>query len=244
MMRFENKVVLVTGGTRGIGRACAVRFAGEGARVVLCGRDAVAANRVAEEIGTNAEGLACDVADSAAVDALVAAVEAKHGMIDVLVNSAGISKEGLLVRMRDADWDNVMRTNMTGIFHFCRAAARGMIRKRSGRIINISSVLGLHGQGGQTHYCASKAAIIGFSKAFAKEVAGRNITVNVVAPGYTLTDMTAPLPDAMREDLLKTIPLRRGAQPEEIAAAVAFLASDDAAYITGAVLCVDGGLAM
>jgi 3-oxoacyl-[acyl-carrier protein] reductase len=243
-MRFENKVVLVTGGTRGIGRACAERFAREGALVVLCGRDAATAARVALEIGPNAEGAACDVTDSASVDTLVAAVEAKHGGIDVLVNNAGIEKNGLLARMKDADWDSVMRTNMTGAFHCCRAAARAMLRKRSGRIINISSVLGLRGQAGQTHYCASKAAIIGFSKAYAREVASRNITVNVVAPGYTVTDMTASIPGAMREDLLKAIPLGRGAESEEIAAAVAFFASDDAAYITGAVLCVDGGLAM
>lgn len=243
-MRFESKIVLVTGGTRGIGRACAELFSREGARVVLCSRDAAVAARVAEEIGPNAEGLACDVTDSAAVDALVAGVEAKYGVIDILVNNAGVERNGLLVRMKDADWDTVMHTNMNGTFHFCRAAARGMLRKRSGRIVNISSVLGLRGQGGQTHYCASKAAIIGFSKAYAKEVASRNITVNVVAPGYTVTDMTAAIPDAMREELLEAIPLRRGAQPEEIAAAVAFLASDDAAYITGAVLCVDGGLAM
>ncbi len=243
-MRFKNKVVLVTGGTRGIGRACAERFAREGAHVVLCGRDAATAIRVAEEIGPNTEGIACDVTDAAAVNALVAAVEAKHGTIDVLVNNAGIEKSGLLVRMKDADWDAVMRTNMTGTFHFCRAAARGMLRKKSGRIVNISSVLGLRGQGGQTHYCASKAAIIGFSKAYAKEVASRNITVNVVAPGYTVTDMTASISGATRDELIGTIPLQRAAQPEEIAAAVAFLASDDAAYITGTVLCVDGGLAM
>ncbi len=243
-MRFESKVVLITGGTRGIGRACAERFAREGARVVLCGRDAAVAARVAREIGANTEGLACDVTDASAVEALVAAVEAKYGAIDVLVNNAGVEKNGLLVRMKDADWDAVMRTNMNGTFHFCRAAARGMLRKRSGRIVNVSSVLGLRGQGGQTHYCASKAAIIGFSKAYAKEVASRNITVNVVAPGYTVTEMTAPIPDNLREELLKAIPLHRGAQPEEIASAVAFLASDDAAYITGAVLCVDGGFAM
>ena len=243
-MRFENKIVLVTGGTRGIGRACAERFAREGANVVLCGRDAAVAARVAEEIGPNVQGLACDVTDAAAVDALVSAVEATYGAIDVLVNNAGVEKNGLLVRMKDADWDAVMRTNMNGTFHFCRAAARGMLRERSGRIVNVSSVLGLRGQGGQTHYCASKAAVIGFSKAYAKEVASRNITVNVVAPGYTVTDMTASIPDAMLEELLKAIPLHRGAQPEEVAAAVAFLASDDAAYITGTVLCVDGGFAM
>jgi len=199
---------------------------------------------VAEEIGRGAAGFACDVTDAASVGALVASVEAEHGAIDVLVNNAGIEKSGLLVRMKDSDWEAVLRTNLTGTFHFCRAAARCMLRKRSGRIVNISSVLGLRGEGGQTHYCASKAAVIGFSKAYAKEVASRNITVNVVAPGYTVTDMTASIPDAARADLLKAIPLGRGAQAGEIASAVAFLASDEASYITGAVLCVDGGFAM
>ena len=243
-MRFEDRLALVTGGTRGIGRACVERLAREGARVVLCGRDADTAARIANEIGRGVEGAGCDVSDPHAVGDMVAALEAKHGAIDILVNNAGIAREGLLVRMKDADWKNVMETNVTGVFHLCRAAARGMLRKRHGRIVNVSSVLGLHGQGGQTNYCASKAAIIGFSKACAKEVASRGITVNVVAPGYTLTDMTADIPLALRGELLKAIPMGRAAGPEEIAASVAFLASDEAAYITGAVLCVDGGLGM
>ena len=243
-MRFDNRVALVTGGTRGIGRACAERLAGEGARVILCGRDDVAAAQAAREIGANVQGIGCDVADADAVNAMVSSIETQHGSLDVVVNNAGIAREGLLARMKDADWDAVMETNVKGVFHLCRAAARGMLRRRYGRIVNVSSILGLRGQGGQTNYCASKAAIIGFTKAYAREIAARGITVNVVAPGYTLTDMTAPIPEKMREELLRSIPMRRAAEPAEIAAAVAFLASDEAAYITGSVLVVDGGLGM
>ena len=244
MTRFAGKVVLITGGTRGIGRACAERFAQEGATVALCGRDAEAAQRVAAEIGANVHGYGCDVADPASANALVEAVLAAHGGIHVLVNNAGITRDGLLMRMKDADWNDVITANLGGVFHLCRAAARTMLGARSGRIINLTSVVGIHGQGGQTNYAAAKAGIIGFTKAYAQEAAARGITVNAVAPGLIDTDMTAGLNDKQRELALDRIPLKRTGSATDVAGVVAFLASDDAAYITGEVISVDGGLGM
>lgn len=244
MNRFDNKVVLITGGTRGIGRACAERFASEGASVAICGRDAANAQAVAAEIGPKVHGYGCDVADSASVTALVEAVTAAQGTIYVLVNNAGITRDGLLMRMKDADWNDVIAANLSGAFHLCRATARTMLGARAGRIINLTSVVGIHGQGGQSNYAAAKAGLIGFTKAYAQEVAPRGITVNAVAPGLIETDMTAGLTDKQRELALDRIPLKRTGTAADVAGVVAFLASDDAAYITGEVISVDGGLGM
>ena len=248
MGEFDGKIVLVTGGTRGIGRACAARFAAEGARVAICGRGEEttreAAKALAQETGGKVEGYQADIAVAAEVDAMIEAISDSLGPIAVLVNNAGITRDGLLMRMKDEAWNKVLDTNLNGTFYCCRAACRGMIRARAGRIVNISSIVGLRGQGGQTNYSAAKAGIIGFTKALAQELAPRNVTANVVAPGYIQTDMTADFNEQAREKLLAAIPAGRQGTPEEIAAVVAFLASDDASYITGHVLCVDGGLGM
>jgi len=240
--RFEGKVVLVTGGTRGIGRACVERFLSEGARVAWCGAREASVREGRERFGPDTLGVLCDVGDSSAVNDMIRTVEETLGPIDVLVNNAGISRENLVPRIRDEEWDAVLRVNLDGVFYCCRAVARGMISRRRGRIINIASILGYRGQAGQAHYCASKAAVIGFSRSLARELARRQITVNVVAPGYTLTDMTADMPPAIVEQLLSAIPMARAIDPKEVAAAVAFLASDEAAGITGITLPVDGGL--
>lgn len=242
--RFEDKVVLVTGGTRGIGRACAERFALEGARVALCGRDAARAGQAADEIGNATVGYACDVADSAAVDALFARIHEEIGPVSILINNAGLTQDGLLARMKDEQWRSVIDTNLGGAFYACRAAARQMLKQRYGRIINITSIVGVHGQAGQTNYSAAKAGLIGFTKAYAQEVGSRNITVNAIAPGYIETDMTAGMSEENVRILTERIPLRRTGLPRDVAGTAAFLASEDAAYITGVVLCVDGGLGM
>lgn len=248
MGEFDGKIVLVTGGTRGIGRACAARFARAGARVAICGRGEEttqeAAKALADETGGKVEGYQADIAVAAEVDAMIEAISDSLGPIAVLVNNAGITHDGLLMRMKDEAWNEVLETNLNGTFYCCRAACRGMIKARSGRIVNVSSIVGLRGQGGQTNYSAAKAGIIGFTKALAQELAPRNVTANVVAPGYIQTDMTADFNEQAREKLLAAIPAGREGSPEEIAAAVVFLASDDASYITGHVLCVDGGLGM
>jgi len=240
--RFDGKVVLITGGTRGIGRACVERFVSEGARVAWCGAREESVRQARDDFGPDTLGLLCDVGDSAAVNEMIRTVEETLGPIDILVNNAGISRENLVPRIRDEEWDTLFRVNLDGVFYCCRAVSRGMIQRRRGRIINIASVLGYRGQAGQAHYCASKAAVIGFSRALARELARRQITVNVVAPGYTLTDMTANMPPAILEQLLSAIPMGRAIDPKEVAAAVAFLASEEAAGITGITLPVDGGL--
>lgn len=242
--RFEDKVVLLTGGTRGIGRACAERFAQEGARVAICGRDAARAAQAASEIGNATAGYACDVADPAAVDALFARIQEDIGPVSILVNNAGLTQDGLLARMKDEQWRSVIDTNLGGAFYACRAAARQMLKQRYGRIINITSIVGVHGQAGQTNYSAAKAGLIGFTKAYAQEVGSRNITVNAIAPGYIETDMTAGMSEENVRILTERIPLRRTGLPRDVAGTATFLASEDAAYITGVVLCVDGGLGM
>ena len=244
MGRFDGKKVLVTGGTRGIGHACVEGFLAEGARVAFCGRNPDAVREAAESLGASAKGWVCNVADPEEVGRMTGEAADWLGGLDALVCNAGVSGDGLLPRMKDAHWDAVLRTNLDGVFFCCRAASEIMIRQRSGRIVTVSSVLGLHGQGGMSSYCASKGGIIAFTKSIAQELARRNITANVVAPGFTRTDMTAPMPEENTRLLEGRIPLGRAALPEEIARAVLFLASDDASYITGTVLCVDGGLTM
>ncbi len=238
------KVALVTGSTRGIGRAIAETLAGAGALVAVVGRDLPRAEAAAAEIGHGARGFACDVSDTAQVSALVADVEAAFGTLDILVNNAGLTKDNVIVRLKDEDWDAVIDANLRGAFASIRAASRGMMKRRSGRIINISSVVGVIGNRGQANYAASKAGLIGLTKSVAKELASRNILCNAVAPGFIATDMTAALGDEQRKALEGQIPLERLGSPSDIASAVAFLASDHAAYITGQVLVVDGGMVM
>ncbi len=243
MISLTGKFALVTGSTRGIGRAIAEGLVACGARVAVVGRDLATAERVAEELG-EARGFACDVSDPASVTMLVQTVEDAFGQLDILVNNAGITKDNLMARMKDEDWDAVMATNLRSAFVATRAAQRGMMKRRWGRIINITSVVGLVGNKGQANYAASKAGLIGFTKAAAKELSSRNILVNAVAPGYIQTDMTAQLNEEARTALASQIPLGRLGEPKDIAGAVAFLASDLAAYITGQVLVVDGGMVM
>jgi len=246
MMQIDlsGKVALVTGSTRGIGRAIAETLAGAGARVAVVGRDLERAQVAAAEIGHDAKGFACDVSETAQVTALVSDVEAAFGTLDILVNNAGLTKDNLIMRLKDEDWDAVIDANLRGAFACIRAASRGMMKRRSGRIINISSVVGVIGNRGQSNYAASKAGLIGLTKSVAKELASRNILCNAVAPGFIATDMTAALGDDQRTALEGQIPLERLGSPADIASAVAFLASDHASYITGQVLVVDGGMVM
>lgn len=245
-MSLNGKTALVTGASRGIGRAIALRLAEDGANVaVIYAGSADKAEAVVNEItalGVNAKAYRCNVSDSAAVNETVKAVTNDLGKIDILVNNAGITRDGLMLRMKDEDFDAVLDTNLKGAFNMIRACYSGFIRKKSGRIINISSVSGIMGNAGQTNYSASKAGVIGLTKSVARELASRGITCNAVAPGFIQTDMTENLGD--NNPLLNSIPLGRMGKPEDIAAAVAFLASDSAAYITGEVLKVDGGLAI
>ncbi len=241
---LSGKVALVTGSTRGIGRAIAGKLAECGATVAIVGRDQAKADAVAAEIGGGAKGFACDISDTAQITALVESVEKTLGSCDILVNNAGITKDNLMLRMKDEDWNAVLETNLRSAFVAIRAAQRGMMKKRWGRIINIASVVGLIGNAGQANYAASKAGLIGLSKSVAKELASRNVLCNVVAPGFIKTDMTdAMTPEAVAK-LSAQIPLDRFGSPDDIAGAVAFLASDHAAYITGQVLTVDGGMVM
>ena len=236
---LEGRSALVTGGSRGIGRAIAVELAAAGASVVVgyhSGRDE--AEAVAAEIGGRA--VQADVADPEAARALVEAA----GDLDVLVNNAGLTRDGLLARMPDDDWRTVIDTNLSSVFHTCRAAVRGMMKRRAGAIVNVSSIVGVHGNWGQTNYGASKAGIIGFTKSLARELGSRNVRANVVAPGYVTTRLTDALPDEATEAMLRNTPLGRLGSPEDVAAAVRFLCSDEASFVTGEVLLVDGGLGM
>ena len=245
-MRIEltGRVALVTGSTRGIGRAIATTLAECGARVAIVGRDAGKASAVAAEISAEARGFACDMADAASVNALVAGVEEAFGSVDILVNNAGLTRDNIMLRLKDDDWDAVLDANLRGAFVAIRAATRGMMKRRWGRIINISSVVGLVGNKGQSNYAASKAGLIGLTKAVAKEFASRNILANAIAPGFIETDMTNAMTPEARAALTGSIPLERLGSPADIASMVAFLASDHAAYITGQVLVVDGGMVM
>lgn len=242
---LAGQVALVTGGSRGIGRAIAEALASAGARVAVVARSADRAAAVAAELpGSGHQGFACDVVDGEAVSGLVSTVEAEFGSLDILVNNAGITEDNLLMRLRDEDWDRVLDTNLKGAFLMTRAAMRGMMRRRHGRIINISSVVGLTGNKGQANYAASKAGLIGMTKAVAKELASRNILCNAVAPGFIETDMTAAMTDAAQDALKGQIPLGRLGTPDDIGAVVRFLAGPGAAYITGQVIVVDGGMVM
>jgi 3-oxoacyl-[acyl-carrier protein] reductase len=245
-MGFDNKVAVVTGASRGIGRAIAEELARRGALVVAVARDANAKETVDAIVaaGGKAEVATADMTDTAALDGLMSGVLERHGKVDILVNNAGIARDQLTLRMKRADWDLVLETNLTAAFTLCQAALKPMIRQRSGRIIAISSVVGQMGNAGQANYAASKAGLIGLCKSLAREVASRNVTVNVVAPGFIATDMTRALADASHTDWTAQIPLGRPGTPADVAAAVCFLASEEASYITGQVLAVNGGMYM
>ena len=248
MMKFEGKTAVVTGGSRGIGRAVCLVLAEGGANVVLCyaGNEAAAQEtaQAVEALGAKALAVRCDVSDAVQVDALVKSAVEAFGRIDILVNNAGITRDNLLMRMSEADFDAVVAANLKGAFLCMKAASRLMLKQRYGRIVNLSSVVGLRGNAGQVNYAASKAGVIGMTKSLAKELASRGVTVNAVAPGFIETDMTAALSEAARSAAQGSIPMGRLGGPEDVARAVGFLASDDAAYVTGQVLAVDGGMAM
>jgi len=241
---LSGKTALVTGSTRGIGLAIARGLYDAGARVAIVGRDLTRAQAVASELGEKALGISCDVARADQVEAAIGTAEAGLGPIDVLVNNAGITRDNILLRLSESDWDAVLDANLKGAFHTTRAVIKGMMKRRSGRIISITSVVGLTGNKGQANYAASKAGLIGFTKSVAREYASRGILVNCIAPGFIDTEMTSALPDAARASLLEDIALGRLGRPEDIAGAVLFLASNLAGYITGQVLVVDGGMVM
>ena len=243
---MEGKVAVVTGASRGIGKAIAVKLASKGATVVInyngSRERAEEVKNEVESAGGKAVIIQCNVADFDACKEFIETVIKEQGRIDILVNNAGITKDGLLMKMSEEDFDKVLDTNLKGTFHTIRAALRQMIRQRSGRIINMASVVGVSGNAGQANYCAAKAGVIGLTKSAAKELASRGITVNAVAPGYVDTDMTKVLSDNIRNEILKNIPLQRMGNVEDISNCVAFLASEDASYITGQVISVDGGM--
>lgn len=248
MNRLTGKIALVTGGSRGIGEAIALRLAREGANIAVCASQSTeAAEAVAEKIraqGREALVQQTDVSNAESVEALVETVLDTWGKIDVLVNNAGIARDNLLMRMKEDEWDAVLDVNLKGAYHCIKAVTRPMMKARTGRIINVSSVVGLLGNAGQINYAASKSGLIGLTKSVARELASRNITANAIAPGFIPTDMTAKLNAKIQEQLIAQIPLGKLGSPEDVAAAAAFLASDDAAYITGQVLVVDGGMVM
>ncbi len=244
MSAFDGQVALVTGASRGIGRAIAMALAARGALVVAAARGANA-QPVVDEIaaaGGRGEAVALDVTDGVAAAALVADVVTRHGRLDILVNNAGITRDQLMLRMKRADWDEVIATNLTSAFSLCQAALKPMVKQRRGRIVAISSVVGQMGNAGQANYAASKAGLIGFCKSLAREVGSRHVTVNVVAPGFIATDMTRALAAETQAQWIAQVPLGRLGTPDDVASAVCFLASDEASYITGQILAVNGGM--
>ena len=247
MSQITNQIAVVTGAGRGIGRAIALKFANEGADVVVVSRTQENSEKVAAEIralGKKAWAHAVDVSDSASVAAAAEKILADCGKVDILVNNAGVTRDGLLMRMSDADWDTVLNTNLKGAFLFTKAFSRAFAKQRSGRIINISSVIGLIGNGGQCNYAASKAGLIGFTQSVARELAGRGVTANCIAPGFIETDMTSELNEELKAAILKQIPMGKFGAADDIAGAALFLASASARYVTGQVLTVDGGMVM
>ena len=240
---LTGKTAFVTGSTRGIGHAVAAALYQAGARVAVVGRDAGKAGAVATALGERAFGVACDVSDGKQIESAIAAAEQALGPVDILVNNAGITRDNLLLRMTEAEWDEVLAANLKGAFLTTKAVLKGMLKRRSGRIINVTSIIGLTGNKGQANYAASKAGLIGFTKSVAKEYGSRGILVNAIAPGFIETDMTSGLPEEARQAMLAGITLGRLGRPADVAGAVLFLASDLAGYITGQVLVVDGGFA-
>lgn len=246
-LRTDGKIAIVTGASRGIGRGIALGLAEAGATVVCAARDLERLNAVVAEIGAaggQAQAHVVDVSSRESIEALISATVAAHGRVDVLVNNAGITRDTLLLRMKQADWDDVIATNLTSVFASTQAVMKPMLKARAGSIINIGSVVGLTGNAGQANYAAAKAGLIGFSKSVAREVASRGIRVNVIAPGYIDTDMTAAMPEAAKQAMLSTVPLGRAGSPRDIAALCVYLASDASAYVTGQTISVDGGFHM
>ncbi|MDR1192046.1 MAG: 3-oxoacyl-[acyl-carrier-protein] reductase [Verrucomicrobiales bacterium] len=244
-MKLSNQTAIVTGASRGIGKAIALTLAREGCNIAGVARSAASADSVAGEIralGVKFSGYGVDIASSSAVNECVEQVQKEFGGIDLLVNNAGITRDTLLLRMSDADWATVLQTNLTGAFNWTRAVTRPMMKARKGKIINVGSVIGLHGNAGQANYAAAKAGLVGFSKSVAKELAARNITCNVICPGFIQTDMTATLAEELKQKLLEQIPLKRLGAADDVAALTLFLSGSGADYITGQVFTVDGGL--
>ena len=247
-MKLEGKIALVTGASQGLGRAIALKLAANGADVAIIyvgpEEPALETKGGIEALGRRAVCYPCDVRDEQAVEATVAQVKKDLGKVDILVNNAGVTRDGLVMMMKEADFDTVIDTNLKGTFLCMKAVSRIMMKQRYGRIVNLSSVVGLRGNAGQVNYAASKAGVVGMTKSLAKELASRGVTVNAVAPGFIETDMTAAMPQAAKDAMMPTIPMQQLGAPEDVAKAVAFLASDEAAYVTGQVLAVDGGMAM
>ncbi|GAM61429.1 3-oxoacyl-(acyl-carrier protein) reductase [Vibrio ishigakensis] len=243
-MNLEGKIALVTGASRGIGRSIAETLVERGATVIGTATSENGATAISEYLGDNGKGMALNVTDPASIESVLKAITEEFGPLDILVNNAGITRDNLLMRMKDDEWTDIMDTNLTSIFRLSKAVLRGMMKKKCGRIINVGSVVGTMGNPGQTNYAAAKAGVIGFTKSMAREVASRGVTVNTVAPGFIETDMTKALNDEQRTATLSSVPAGRLGDPREIAAAVAFLASPDAAYITGETLHVNGGMYM
>ncbi len=244
MSKLDQKIALVTGASRGIGRAVAEHLTAQGATVIGTATSDAGAAAISEYLGENGKGMKLNVADDDSISQVLADIVSEFGAIDILINNAGITRDNLLMRMKDDEWNDIIQTNLTSIFKLSKAVMRGMMKKRNGRIVNIGSVVGLTGNAGQANYAAAKAGVIGFSKSLAREVASRGITVNVVAPGFIDTDMTQSLTDEQKEAIFKDIPANRLGKPEEIASTVGFLVSDMAGYITGETINVNGGMHM